>query len=82
MDNIKAEIEKKIGGRISDFSYFNVVKSLGDEFGIPPTCISPIHEYWLTKDPSVLTEEARKWLLECSSCFYPLAKREDDEQGQ
>lgn len=80
MDELKAQIEKKIGGRISDFAYFNVVKSLSDEFGIPLDCIQPVHEYWFTKDPSVLTEEAKKWLLECSNCFYQLAEREDDGQ--
>lgn len=79
MDEFKAMVEERAGGEIPDFLYFNAVKALGEEFGVPLDCMDPIKEYWLTKDPGVLTEKAKEYLLSCKSAFYLIARREDDD---
>lgn len=79
MDGFKQEIEKMVGGHISDYDYFSVIRDLSGEFGIPIESAKEMKEYWLTKDENSLSETSKSVLRKCAPCFIPFVKIDDTE---
>lgn len=78
MDFVKEEIENKIGRKIDDFKYYNVIKSFSKEFGTPLDVMPELKEYWFTKDPSKLSEKSIKYLHECILYFRMVSNKEGE----
>lgn len=78
MDFIKEDIENKIGAKIDDFKYYNVIKMLSKEFGTPLDVMPELKEYWFTKDPSKLSEKSIDYLHKCKLCFVTVANKKEE----
>ena len=85
-DEIKEQMIKYIaekGLMLRESGYWQAVKGLSDAFGVPFKFMDEYKEYWFTKDPSVLSEEAKNALFDYYCAFLNCAEaRTEDEDHE